>query len=59
MGTLLAPGGEVSTVSVILYQFIVSVSKTIYTVTKFEWLYYICEKKEIVGNRKKTMGSGR
>ena len=36
MRTQLAPGGEVSIVSVILYQFIVSVSKTIYTVTNFE-----------------------
>ena len=42
-----------------LLHFIVSVSKTIYTITKFEWPYYTCETKDRVGNRKKEMGSGR
>ena len=45
----------------LLYQLviIVSVSKTIYTVTKFERPDYTYETKDRVGNGKKTMGSGR
>ena len=35
------------------YTFIVSVSKTIYTITKLEWLYYSCETKiELVVGKK-------
>ena len=36
--------------------FIVSVSETIYTITKFEWPYYTCETKDRVDNRKKGNG---
>ena len=45
----------------LLYQLVIiaSVSKTIYTITKFEWPYYTCETKDRVGNRKKAMRSGR